>query len=123
MVDGRLVVVSIKTFVVVSRSFAVVVVDGLGESFVDVFNSVVYSTNFLVGVAVVFAFEDGDEVVVDGDTFARAVVLLSIGENLIRKVFVASLKFKVVTNDIEQSFLDVVERNQEYFEWCLDFVN
>lgn len=105
-VDGRLLVVSIKTFVVVSRSFAlaVVVIAGGGESFVDVCNSVVYSTNFLVGVAAVLAFVDGGEVVVDGDIFARAVVLCA-GENLIRKLFVASSNFKHVTNDMEQSRL------------------
>lgn len=69
--DGLL-VVSIKTFAVVSRSFSVV---DVGKTFVDVCNFtvvVVVSIRF-VGVTVVLALVDGDKLAVD-DTFAGVVL-------------------------------------------------
>lgn len=70
LADGLL-VVSIKTFSVVSRSFSVVVVDGGGKSFVDV-----CSFTISVGVTrvVVFDFVIGCGVVVDDATFSFVVL-------------------------------------------------
>ena len=90
-------VVSIKTFDVVSRSFFVVV----GKSFVDVCNLVVCSI-LLVDVTVVLAFVDGDNVVDDTLSFVVLSTLQSETEhengtkwiNLIRKVCF-NLKFDI----------------------------
>lgn len=81
-------VVSIKTFAVVSRSFFVVV----GKSFVDVCNLVVCSI-LLVDVTVVLAFVDGDNVVDDTLSFVVSTLQSETEHengtkwiNLIRKV-------------------------------------